>query len=174
MKPEIQRVLNLRNYFRISKSYTNLMTYHLERPSVLLRNNIYINWLQSIHSKIHKNMPIFTCKKYLNDNQPLPFGFIINDFKNYDKTTLTIGQYNEEFAPKESEIELNVIVPQQDTIQYFTQWQRYRKYWWSSVSIIFLNSLVTCISFNESHRKILYCNYIHIFSDNHYTQFVFH
>ncbi|CAG5059669.1 unnamed protein product [Parnassius apollo] len=35
---------------------------------------------------------------------------------------------------KTSELCLNLVVPSQDIMQFFMQWQRYRKYWWSSIT----------------------------------------
>ncbi|KAJ2945948.1 hypothetical protein O0L34_g4865 [Tuta absoluta] len=32
------------------------------------------------------------------------------------------------------DLKFNLIVPKQDTMQYFIQWQRYRKFWWSSIT----------------------------------------
>ncbi|CAB3253472.1 unnamed protein product [Arctia plantaginis] len=33
-----------------------------------------------------------------------------------------------------SNLQFYLMVPQQDAMQYFIKWQRYRKYWWSSIS----------------------------------------
>ncbi|CAH4029434.1 unnamed protein product [Pieris brassicae] len=35
---------------------------------------------------------------------------------------------------EKSKLNFTLIVPKQDVMQYFFQWQRYRKYWWSSIT----------------------------------------
>lgn len=130
MRSEIQKVVNLHKFFNIKKSTNSIVKYSLEKPSEILLQNVHSNWLQSLHSKTHKHITIFLnsqCKV-----KKIPFGYV----------TQTLPQYSEclehdlnDCMPKEkSELKLSLIIPEQDVMQYFIQWQRYRKYWWSSVS----------------------------------------
>lgn len=134
MKTKIQKVLNLGNFFQISESCNNSLKYNLKRPSLLLLNNIYTDWLQSVHAKTFKHMPVFTQKKFIEPKHTLPLCYIENKLIEYDENT-ALEHSKGDFIPKLiSQVNLNIVVPQQDITQYFIQWQRYRKYWWSSVS----------------------------------------
>jgi hypothetical protein len=137
MRGELQRVFSMNNFFKYLKAADDNIEYNFKLPSILLINNVYSSWLQSVFSKTHKSMTIYTQRKHClyNGKAPsLPYGYLNNNIINYNETILIEHQI-EALKPKtSSQISLNVFVPKQDSMQYFIQWQRYRKYWWSSVS----------------------------------------
>lgn len=114
----------------------NSVKFNLKQPSQMLIKNIHMNWLQYIHAKTHKKMPI-----YLNEssnklkNIPTGFGTIKENVHDYDENTALEIHFSNCAPIKKSILKLDIIVQQQDALQYFIQWQRYRKYWWSTVSI---------------------------------------
>ncbi|CAH2268957.1 jg15982 [Pararge aegeria aegeria] len=60
---------------------------------------------------------------------------IIKSQKSVDIDELIIDNSNDDFKPRNTiKLKLNLVVPQEDIMQYFIQWQRYRKYWWSSIT----------------------------------------
>lgn len=141
MRNEIRKVVYLHKFFDIKKSTKSIVQYSLEKPSQILLQNIHSNWLQSLHSKIHKHMTVFLssqCKV-----KKIPFGYISENLPEYSE--LLEHDLNDCMPKKRSELRFSVVIPEQDVMQYFIQWQRYRKYWWSSVSyysyIIFSLSL---------------------------------
>ncbi|XP_063824871.1 DNA polymerase subunit gamma-2, mitochondrial [Ostrinia nubilalis] len=135
MKTELEKVLNLRKFFTINKSTNTTIIYNLSKSSLLFLQNIYISWLQSVCTKTNKHMPVFITKKYAEDHiQDQPFGFLENHVIKYDESAV-LHHDIEDCAPKNTSLlQLNMIVPHHTSMQYFIQWQRHRKYWWSSVT----------------------------------------
>ncbi|KAM3964414.1 LOW QUALITY PROTEIN: DNA polymerase subunit gamma-2, mitochondrial [Aphomia sociella] len=134
MKIEIQRILNM-NFFKIVQTTKHSIHYIYEKPCRMLMQNIGVNWLQFINTKTQKHMPVFINKNLaLRSKEQLPFGFISSDNIEYDEKTIIEQRLNEFTPRKQSKFNFNIVVPQEDVMQYFIQWQRYRKFWWSSVT----------------------------------------
>lgn len=134
MLTELQRIFSLQNFFKVTSTTNKQVTYSLKRPSKILIHNIYVNWLQSTCSKCSKRFPIFVNRNLdqLKTNN-VPFGFISPCLPNDNDSSILHNLSH--YAPeKETKLKLDLYVPKQDVMQYFIQWQRYRKYWWSSVS----------------------------------------
>lgn len=136
MSSKIRNILSKTQFFKIINSTNKSTTYTLEKPSQILIRNIYINWVRYLNLKTQKSMPIYihrTTHSLQNKiKHKLPFGIIHDnklDFKNKTYEIL------DNISSTADLLELKLIIPQQDYMQYFIQWQRYRKYWWSSVSI---------------------------------------
>lgn len=130
MRNEIHKVVNLHKFFNIKKSTNSIVQYSLEKPSQILLQNIHSNWLQSLYSKTHKHITVFLspqCKV-----KKIPFGYITQKLPEYSE--LLEQDLNDCTPNKRSELKFSLVIPEQDVMQYFIQWQRYRKYWWSSVS----------------------------------------
>lgn len=102
-------------------------------------HNIYISWLRSINAKVQSQFPVYL-SSFKKENH-IYHGFIEKKFNSYPEDI----EINEEklHIIDRSKLKLNFTVPKQDVMQFFFQWQRYRKYWWSSVSYfsIILNLL---------------------------------
>lgn len=135
MRSKIQTVLSKTQFFKIINTTNNSTTYILEKTSQILIRNIYINWLWYLHLKTHKLMPIYVQKPAQNLQNKIspPLGIIChNDLEFVNRN---FKYYFDDPSKTEDVLQLKLIIPQQDFMQYFVQWQRYRKYWWSSVSI---------------------------------------
>ncbi|XP_049869182.1 DNA polymerase subunit gamma-2, mitochondrial [Pectinophora gossypiella] len=134
MRTEVTKILNLKRFFQIVESNKQNIIYKLEKPSIILMKNIHTNWLVSILSKTHKHFPVFLNNKFTqNKERNIPFGFISDS--QLESTEDEVFKYNLEEVPKEKYmLQFNLIVPEQDSMQYFIQWQRYRKFWWSSIT----------------------------------------
>ncbi|XP_013143646.1 PREDICTED: DNA polymerase subunit gamma-2, mitochondrial [Papilio polytes] len=133
MRTDVLKVIHLNNFFNITKSNDKIIKYSYKEASKILLHNIRIRWLQFIHAKTSQHFPVYLSEpktKMLNKNQP--YGYIHQIVPQLDK----VIEYNvEEMGTKTtSELCFNMIIPTQDVMQYFMQWQRYRKYWWSSVT----------------------------------------
>lgn len=136
MRSEIQKILNLNKFFNILETTENRIKYTLEKPCRVLLDNIHTNWLCSIHAKTHKYVPVFLNKKLTESSkEEIPYGFITHKKHEYDHQSVLEHNPSTCRHMQESFLKFNLIVPEQDVMQYFIQWQRYRKYWWSSVSI---------------------------------------
>lgn len=140
MRTDVLKVIHLNNFFNITKSNDKIIKYSYKEASKILLHNIRIRWLQFIHAKTSQHFPVYLSEpktKMLNKNQH--YGYIHQIVPQLDK----VIEYNvEEMGTKTtSELCFNMIIPTQDVMQYFMQWQRYRKYWWSSVStFLFVHS----------------------------------
>lgn len=130
MRSEIHKVVNLHRFFNIKKLTNSIVKYSLEKPSKILLQNVHSNWLRSLHSKTHKNITVFLSSQY--KVKTIPFGYIIQKLPEYHE--FLEHDLNDCMPKKKSELKFNLVIPEQDIMQYFIQWQRYRKYWWSSVS----------------------------------------
>ncbi|CAH0579050.1 unnamed protein product [Chrysodeixis includens] len=97
--------------------------------------NIHENWLQCIYAKTHKQMPIYVSKYMKRRHPPAIFGTIKQDIQVYNDSRPLELNFNGEAPALRSELKLDLMVPKQLAPQYFIQWQRYRKYWWSSMSM---------------------------------------
>lgn len=143
MKSRIQAILNKKHFFNIISSDNNSAKYTLEIASQILMKNIHINWLQYLHAKTQKSMPVFI-QKTLDFTQfqdaKAPFGIIQNNNFEY-KNAILEHHFNEYVPEKKSCLNFSIILPKEDLMLYFIQWQRYRKYWWSSVSIFVVRLL---------------------------------
>lgn len=139
MRTEIYKLLEMKQFFTLlkAKDNKNCIKLNLQEPSQLLIKNIHANWLLYNYAKSDKHhTPVFINNSHLKLQKfPSVYGFIKQELQMYDKNTALELQLD--LSPlKKSLLEFNLIVPQQDIMQYFNQWQRYRKYWWSSVSVI--------------------------------------
>lgn len=135
MKSQILKILNLNRFFKVLKTTEDTVRFRLEKPSKILVQNIHSSWLRFVNSKTHKHFPVFLNQTEIN-KENIPFGLISNKLPDYEN--LSVMEHNfEECAPNNFKLHFKLIVPEQDEMQYFIQWQRYRKYWWSSVSISF-------------------------------------
>lgn len=160
MKTEMQKVLNLTKFFSLHPSTNSAILYNFTKSSLIFLHNIHISWLQSINTKTSRHLPVFTVEKFTEGNKKtLPYGFIANHVIKHDDSTV-LEHDTDDCAPKnKSQLQLNLIVPHHTSMQYFIQWQRYRKYWWSSVSyefVILLSSfsVFMCLKTTYSHLSI--------------------
>ncbi|XP_075973443.1 DNA polymerase subunit gamma-2, mitochondrial [Anticarsia gemmatalis] len=135
MKTEIQKLFNLKHYFRIVQSNKNNVTYSLKEPSQMLIKNIHVNWLQYIYSKTYKEMPVYVngARNKL-ESTSLLYGSIEQNIPEYSEDTIIDHNLCDSNLKNSSQLQFDLIFPQQDAMQYFIKWQRYRKYWWSSIS----------------------------------------
>lgn len=136
MKTDIINIFNLKHFFKVLKSNNSNITYILRKPSQILIQNIHLNWMKYVYSKTHKEIPVYLNRSLhtsnLNSNV---FGYIEQDLPNYtSEDTILNHDLNNCNAINHTELKLDLIMPQQDAMQYFVKWQRYRKYWWSSIS----------------------------------------
>ncbi|XP_063534061.1 DNA polymerase subunit gamma-2, mitochondrial [Cydia strobilella] len=134
MRTELQKVINLKNFFKIIGSSSSQVTYNFKKPSKVLFNNIYINWLKAISTKSTKHFPVLI-NKNMEDlkKKALPFGAICHCIT--DEHDIGVQHCLSQFAPeKKTNLHLKLYIPKQDAMQYFIQWQRLRKYWWSSIT----------------------------------------
>lgn len=100
--------------------------------------NIYVQWLQSILMKADKNFPVFLNKpKEAVTENKLTWGIITSESPNYDENKVIEHDLNILQPNMKTMLSFELIVAKQDVMQYFIQWQRYRKYWWSSVSNLY-------------------------------------
>lgn len=130
MRSELRKVVNLQKFFNIKNITNNIAKYNLEKPSEILLRNVHINWLQSLHSKTRKHMTVFL-KSQCTQVKKIPYGFIDQNIPQYNKSYE--HDLNDCMPKQTSELKFSLVIPEQDVMQYFIQWQRYRKYWWSSV-----------------------------------------
>lgn len=142
MKSNLQTLLNRKHFFNIISTTNSTTEYTLAEASQILLKNIYINWHQYLNTKTEKVMPIYLDNASKHDESKLPFGLIKHiqpDFKN----KIFKHDLNEFTSLNKTVLDFTVKIPRAECMRYFTQWQRYRKYWWSSVSI----SLIQIIQF---------------------------
>lgn len=130
MRNEICKVVNLQKFFNIKKSTNSIVKYNLEKPSQILLQNVHSNWLQSLYSKTYKNITVFLSSP--SRVKKIPFGYISQKLPEYSE--VLEHDLNDCTPKRNSELKFSLVIPEQDVMQYFIQWQRYRKYWWSSVS----------------------------------------
>lgn len=123
-------------FFKVTQSTEHYVNYIYKKPSTILMTNIRINWLKYINTKTHKHLPVFTNERTARkrNHQTIPFGILCHDHIRYNESTIVEHNLSD-FAPNtQSKFNFKLIVPQEDVMQYFTQWQRYRKFWWSSIT----------------------------------------
>lgn len=152
MRTQIDKVLKLQNFFTLKECCKTSVKYSLNKSSQLVLHNIYKNWLQSIYAKSHQNFPVYLSKKIseLKETKSKYYGYIDHCVPK-QVNEISIGNDNENFTvSNNSVLKLTIVIPQRDINQYFIQWQRYRKYWWSSVS--------TITHFYAFYNKILHDN----------------
>lgn len=138
MRSEFIRLLYMKQFLTVRqlKNKKNNVKLHLREPSKLLMNNIHANWLQYNLAKSEKHhIPVFLDEATINLKQvPTIFAIMEQELQEYDKNKALDALFTN-FSPlKQSLLKFNLVVPKQDAMQYLIQWQRYRKYWWSSVS----------------------------------------
>lgn len=136
MKTNIYKVFNMEQFFRVMQINEQGVRFTLKEPSQILMKNIHENWLQYIYARTHKQMPIYV-SKYMNTKEQPPsvFGTIKQDVQVYNAHRALELNFDGTAPALRSELKLDLMVPQQLAMQYFVQWQRYRKYWWSSISM---------------------------------------
>ncbi|XP_045771652.1 DNA polymerase subunit gamma-2, mitochondrial-like isoform X2 [Maniola jurtina] len=133
MKTEIQKLTSLAKFLNLKHSVITKTVISLEQPSKILLQNIYTSWLKSIYSKTVQHFPVYLDKDEALKSQKFCYGFIKPQSIDIDE--ILIEHRNNEYEPKNRvDLKLHLVVPQQDVMQYFIQWQRYRKYWWSSIT----------------------------------------
>lgn len=137
MQNKINRLLTLKNFFNIQSANNNIVHYSLTEPSKVILHNIYEKWFSSIWQKTDKHFPVFLNSSIIDikNKNTVPMGYIHNSLYDHDSEPLLKHNTNEFLPHQVSRLSLNVILPQSDIMQYFLQWQRYRKFWWSTVSI---------------------------------------
>ncbi|XP_030035947.1 DNA polymerase subunit gamma-2, mitochondrial [Manduca sexta] len=135
MKTNLRTILNIKNYFVILKSAENCINFTLGEPSRILLSNIYTNWLKFLYTKTHKHIPVYINKLYKNvNNKVIPYGYIDGSIPRYDKEREWVHKLSDFGPENRSQLQVTVVIPRDDVMQHFMQWQRYRKYWWSSIS----------------------------------------
>lgn len=135
MKTEIHKIASLAKFFTIKNSVKTKTVINLEKPSRILLQNIYSSWLKSIHGKTAHHFPVYLDKDAALKSQKICYGYIKP--QSIDINEVLLEESLDDYKPCNSvELKFNLVVPQQDVMQCFIQWQRYRKYWWSSVSKI--------------------------------------
>ncbi|XP_014367618.2 DNA polymerase subunit gamma-2, mitochondrial isoform X2 [Papilio machaon] len=135
MRTKVLKVINLSNFFNIAKSNNKKITYTYKEASIILLHNIRARWLQFIYAKTSQHFPVYLNEhktKTVIKNQPC--GFIHQVVPQFNQEHLVEYDLENLSTKTTSELHFNMIVPIQDVMQYFMQWQRYRKYWWSSVT----------------------------------------
>lgn len=139
MQSEIHRVLKLKSFFNIISSDSVTTKYSLRESSRMILNNIYYQWLSSIWQKTDKHFPIVMTKSETQvkfEPKTIPIGYTKNIMQPYQDDYVVVHNTSD-FLPKQrSTLMLNILMSETDIMQYFLQWQRYRKFWWSSVSIL--------------------------------------
>lgn len=171
MKTEMQKVLNLTKFFSLHPSTNSAILYNFTKSSLIFLHNIHVSWLQSINTKTSRHLPVFTVEKFTEGNKKtLPYGFIANHVIKHDDSTVLEHDTDDCASKNKSQLQLNLIVPHHTSMQYFIQWQRYRKYWWSSVSdeFVILLSSFSVLCALKLHTLI------YQFTDNNYTQLICH
>lgn len=137
MKINTEKLLLLEKFFSIQESSSKLIL-HLKTPSTLLFQNIHYSWLKSIYEKSCNYFPIYLTKNTARTNNKESCGFICHHTTDNIKK-IELNCKDNDLLPKNTlNFLLNVIVPQPDIMQCFIQWQRYRKYWWSSVRFVYI------------------------------------
>lgn len=152
MKTEVKNLIKLVHFFKIAQCNDSSVIYNLKQPSLMLIKNIHMNWLQYIHAKTHKHLPVYLNNSYKKLKEPLSsFGFIKQDSQDFNEGKILKYNFKDDYCTKTSNANLRfyLMVPQQDAMQSFIKWQRYRKYWWSSVSI----SLVIHINIINTYKS---------------------
>ncbi|KAF9424018.1 hypothetical protein HW555_000727 [Spodoptera exigua] len=136
MKIEIEKLLQMKQFFTILQINDKKAKIILKKPSKLLMNNIHVNWLKYNYVKSDKHqMPV-----YLNSLSsklayvPLLYGVVKQDIHDYHKNMELEMDLDTGNLTKKSLLKLDIFIPREEAIQYLIQWQRYRKYWWSSIS----------------------------------------
>lgn len=136
MKTELFKIVQMKHFFKIVNATENSISYSVKKPSIILIKNLYVNWLRFLLSKTqNKEIPIFLNKfpdQFLH-TKPY-FGFIKGKFPLYDEKMIQILELVNLDPEYHSVCEFNLILPNTDIMQNFIQWQRYRKYWWSSIT----------------------------------------
>ena len=142
MRTELNKLFLMKPFFTILQLTDNsssvCVSINLKQPSHLLIKNIHANWLRYNYAKSEKHhLPIYINDATSKTKQfPTVCGIINQELQVYDKHKLLELQLNNLTPLKKSLLKFNLLVPEQDAVQYLIQWQRYRKYWWSTVSII--------------------------------------
>ncbi|XP_050667210.1 uncharacterized protein LOC126966941 [Leptidea sinapis] len=127
MKKEIKQIFNLKKFFTPKEKLKDKYIYKIETPSKIMLTNIYINWLHSINTK--SNCPIYLNNDVIKD---VPYGYV-EQSTNVIPVLIEADNTCETYKAI-TQLVFNLTVPRQDIMQYFVQWQRYRKYWWSSIT----------------------------------------
>nr|XP_021203461.1 DNA polymerase accessory subunit isoform X1 [Bombyx mori] len=132
MKTEILKVLNLKKFFQMINNNATKIDFTLLKPSQVLMKNIHVNWLRFTLGKTQKHMPVYLNRKTFElCDKNIPFGFITIDKQSTEILTHNLRSV---YPEETSKLALNIIIPQKDIMKIFIQWQRYRKYWWSSIT----------------------------------------
>ncbi|XP_046959480.1 DNA polymerase subunit gamma-2, mitochondrial isoform X2 [Vanessa cardui] len=133
MKTEIQKLLTFQKFFKNVQTCRNRTTVDLEKPSKILVQNIYHSWLRSIHGKTNQHFPVYLDKAIADKYAKTYYG-IINQ-QSCDVNQIVYEEKEDECdVHNKVHLKFDLMIPQSDVMQYFIQWQRYRKYWWSSVT----------------------------------------
>lgn len=136
MKVEFQKLLSLQKFFKIKQKTSNIIILRLEKPSSLLLQNIHYSWLKYIHVKTVNNFPVYLDKNVKPTKNNVPCYGSIECHSTESIKEITIEPNDNMFCPQNTlDLKLKITLPQTEIMQCFIQWQRYRKYWWSSVSI---------------------------------------
>lgn len=151
MKSKIEAILNTKHFFNIISSTNNNAKYTLAKPSQTLMKNIHVHWLRYLHAKTQKFMLVYDQKSY--SNAKAPFGVIHNS--NFEYKSAILDHNLNEYAPEQKSIlNFSIVLPKEDQMQYFIQWLRYRKYWWSSVS--YFQKISVKESYGTTHQYICF------------------
>ncbi|XP_053608079.1 DNA polymerase subunit gamma-2 [Plodia interpunctella] len=156
MTNNIRNILKIRNFFRILETKECTVRYIVEKPGRLLMQNIYCNWLRYINTKTSKYMNLFSDIKYFQETKKisLPVGCLnctIPDFNNNITIEYNLSEYTHVNNLK---LDCNIYVPKQDVMQYFIQWQRYRKFWWSSITTTPSLFAINDIKYDEDSAEV--------------------
>ncbi|VVC93713.1 unnamed protein product [Leptidea sinapis] len=117
----------LHEFFTPKEKLKDKYIYKIETPSKIMLTNIYINWLHSMNTK--SNCPIYLNNDVIKD---VPYGYV-EQSTNVIPVLIEADNTCETYKAI-TQLVFNLTVPRQDIMQYFVQWQRYRKYWWSSIT----------------------------------------
>ncbi|XP_032520973.2 DNA polymerase subunit gamma-2, mitochondrial-like [Danaus plexippus] len=129
---DIKKLFSLNKYFNI-KTFNDKTILVLNKPSKILSENIYLSWLTSINSKTNQTFPVYIGKDASQKNKEKHMGYIEPIIPKLDE--ITLQNDGAEYKLLENvKCKFNIIFPHEDLMQYFIQWQRYRKYWWSSIT----------------------------------------
>lgn len=135
MKTKLLNILHMNNFFNIIKTSHKDVIYVLKRPSRILLKNIFVSWLKFLNGKTQNRMHVYINKniKHL-ENKSLPFGILTLQLPDYNDQT-ELRHSLDHYAPEnDTKLDFSILLPHRDYMQHFIQWQRYRKYWWSSIS----------------------------------------
>lgn len=134
MKIDMQRLLLLQKFFQVQQESSRKIILHLKLPSTLLLQNIHYSWLKCIYDKSSNHFPVYLNRNVTKACKERNYGFI-SHHTTANMKNIIIECKDDKYLPINMlNFQLNVIVPQTDIMQCFIQWQRYRKYWWSSVT----------------------------------------